>query len=106
MPRFRTLCPSCSKMHLTTWHHVGCPSYYQEYIDINGNVTCDCGTNFHILDGRYNCGSNYHGYSYDPVTSRIRLRKILSMLTKVDGYDDDWLDTLETNIIKEWDRRH
>ena len=106
MPRFRTLCPACSNMNLITWHHVGCPSYYQEYIDIDGNVTCDCGANFHILDGKYNCGSSYHGDSYDPVTNRIRLRKILAMLTKVDDYDDDWVDTLETNVLKEWDKRN
>lgn len=105
MPRFRTLCPVCSNMNLITWHHVGCPSYYQEYIDINGYVTCDCGVRFHILDGRYNCSSNFHGNSFDPVTSSIRLRKILSMCTKLDGYNDCWLDALQTNIIREFDRR-
>ena len=106
MPRFRTLCPACSNMNLITWHHVGCPSYYEEQIDIDGNVSCQCGTKFHILDGAYNCGSSYHGDSYDPVCSRIRLRKILAMLTKVDGYDDDWVDTLETNVLNEWDKRN
>ena len=50
MPKFRTLCPSCSNMNLITWHHVGCPEFYGEEIDINGYVNCDCGANFHILD--------------------------------------------------------
>lgn len=106
MPLFRSLCPACSNMKLITWHHAGCPDYYYEYIDINGNISCDCGTRFHILDGEYNCGSSYHGYRYDPVVSKIRLRKILAMLTKVDNYDDIWIDNLETNILREWDRRN
>ena len=98
MPRFRTLCPACCNMNLITWHHVGCPSFYQEYIDIDGNITCDCGARFHVLDARYNCGSSYHGNSYNPVTTRCRLRLFLSMLTKVDNCDDNWVDTLEINI--------
>ena len=106
MPRFRTLCPACRNMNLITWHHVGCPSFYEEQIDIYGNVSCDCGTTFHILDGNYNCGNSFHGNSYDPVCSEFRLRKILAMLTKIDGYDDNWIDTLETNVLREWDRRN
>ena len=108
MPRFRTLCPACTNMELITWHHVGCPNNYKQYIDINGYVTCDCGTRFHVIDGLYNCGLEaYHGDSFDPITSesRIRLRKILSMCTKVDGYEDNWIDTLESNILKEFDKR-
>lgn len=106
MPLFRSLCPACSNMNLITWHHVGCPDYYNEYIDIYGIVTCDCGTRFHILDGQYNCKSNYHGIRYDPVVSRIRLRKILSMLIKSYQYNDQFIDDLETNILREWDRRN
>jgi hypothetical protein len=92
-------------MDLITWHHVGCPYHYQERIDVNGYVDCDCGIKFHVIDGAYNCGTTYHGNRYDPICNRIRLRKILAMLTKVDGYDDNWVDSLETNILNEWDRR-
>ena len=93
-------------MDLITWHHVGCPDSYKQEIDQKGYVTCDCGHRYHILDGRYNCGNQkYHSNRYDPVTSRIRLRKILAMLSKVDGYDDEWIDTLETNILQNFDDR-
>ena len=106
MPLFRSLCPACSNMKLITWHHAGCPDYYYEYIDINGNISCDCGTRFHILDGEYNCQSNFHGIRYAPVVSKIRLRTIFSMLIKSYQYNDQFIDNLETNILREWDRRN
>lgn len=106
MPLFRSLCPACSNMNLITWHHVGCPDYYNEYIDVNGNISCDCGTRFHILDGEYNCQSNFHGIRYAPVVSKIRLRKIFAMLIKSYQYNDQFIDNLETNILREWDRRN
>ena len=106
MPRFRTACPACTNFSLVTWHHVGCPDNYGEYIDMNGYISCDCGARFHILDGRYNCGSSYHGDSYDPICSKFRLRTIIGMLTKVDGYDDNWIDKLEANVLSEWDKRN
>lgn len=104
--RFRSLCPACSNRDLITWHHKGCPDGYKEYIDIEGYITCECNKRFHILDADYNCGSGVHNNKYDPVTSRARLRKIFCMCAKIDTTDDDWVDRLEDNILKEWDRRH
>ena len=104
--RFRSYCPSCPNMDFITWHHKDCPSGYKEFIDIKGYITCECGKRFHILDGYYNCGSSDHNNKYDPITNRIRLTRIFGMTAKIDRVGDKWIDEMQENIYKEWERRH
>lgn len=102
--QFITKCPFCDNNSFITWHHVGCPSYYGQEIDIKGKISCDCGDSFHILDCEFDCGN--HGDQYREFTRKNQIRKIAIMVGKMKNCTSNFEDTLVDNVLDEWDRRH
>ena len=101
--RFRSKCPACTNNDMITWHHVGCPDTYKEYIDQTGYVDCDCGRGSNIIFRKFNCGSyKDHKDQYLPfLQSRIYLLMAIGG-TMNDDVPEDWRESLIDNIEKKW----
>lgn len=100
--RFRSKCPACTNNELITWHHVGCPDSYKEEIDQYGTIFCDCGRSFNLLDGRYNCGSSYHGNRYDSV----RHMRLYAIFAYVGTMEEDIPDCFRDELIENLEKRY
>ena len=103
MPRFVSKCPFCDDNTYKYWHHEGCPSDYKEYIDIEGNITCDCGDKWHLVDMKFYCRTHS---SWRFLKSRIKLLYLLTSICKINSIDDDFIDTLGENVVKRWKATH
>ena len=103
MPRFVSKCPFCDDNRYRHWYHDGCPSEYKEYIDIEGNITCDCGDKWHLVNTKFYC-STHSSWKY--VTSEIKLRYLLACICKIDEADDEFLDKLGENVVGKWGATH
>ena len=108
--KFVTKCPFCDNNEWITWHHVGCPSSYDQNINIKGKIRCDCNSSFHILDAEFNCKSqehlNEHGDKYVGFSRRNEIRKISVMIGKMKNCYTDFEDILIDNVLAEWNKRH
>ena len=101
MPRFKSKCPFCSNNDWKNWYHTGCSSSKGEDIDIEGYITCnDCNKKMDLLDMNFYCDTHSKNMSF---TRKIQLRSLICLL---DNIDDDFLDILEENLLKRWDKTH
>lgn len=103
MPRFASKCPFCEDNRYKYWHHEGCPSGYKEYIDIEGNITCDCGDKWHLVNTKFYCSTHS---SWKIFTDEIRLYILLGNICKIDSVDDDFVDKLGKNVLQKWKDTH
>ena len=103
MPRFVSKCPFCDDNSLKYWHHKGCPSEYKEYIDIEGNVTCDCGDKWHLVDMKFYCSKFSCMKNF---TKKSQIRTLIMCIIKFGSIDDDFLDELQENVIEKWNTTH
>ena len=103
MPRFVSKCPFCDDNSLKYWHHKGCPSEYKEYIDIEGNITCDCGDKWHLIDMKLYCSTHSCIKNF---TKKSQIRLLSANICKIDSIDDGFLDVLQENVIRKWDATH
>ena len=90
---------------MITWHHVGCPNSYKEYIDQTGYVDCDCGRGSNIIFRKFNCGK-HHNDEYLPFL-KSRIYTILALAgTMNDDIPEEFRLKLIDNIRNKWDETH
>ena len=52
-------CRYCPNKQDIFWHHVGCRSGYELFLNSNAEIICtDCKIKFGFYEARYNCGSH------------------------------------------------
>ena len=103
--RFKSKCPSCTNNDIITWHHVGCPYSYEEYIDQSGYVECECGKGSNIIFRKFNCGK-HHNDEYLPFL-KSRIYTILALAgTMNDDIPEEFRLKLIDNIRNKWDETH
>jgi hypothetical protein len=104
MPRFKSKCPFCSDNSWINWYHDGCSSNKGENIDIDGYLECnDCHDRWHLINTSFYCSSHSDWRCF---TKKSQIRTLWALIAKIDNIDDDYLDKLQSNIEKEWDRTH
>ena len=102
MPRFVSKCPFCDDNRYRHWYHDGCPSEYKEYIDIEGNITCDCGKKWHLLNMSFYCSTHSCMKNF---TKKHQILRLIAHINKFE-IDDDFWDQLLENVIRKWDATH
>lgn len=106
MPKFVSKCPFCADNSWKYWHHYGCPSGNGEHIDINGYLSCDyiwCHKSWHLIETEFFCDTHS---SWKCFTKKSQLRTLIASISKIDSIDDDFLDTLQENVIDKWNATH
>ena len=104
MPKFKSKCVFCTDNSIINWSHEGCSSSKGENIDIEGYVTCnDCGKKMDVIAMRFYCSTHKEHKSF---TKNSQIRALITLISKNDGIDDDFLDTLYENLKKRWDDTH
>ena len=103
--RFKSKCPACTNNDVITWHHVGCPYSYEEYLDQYGYVECDCGKGSNIIFRKFNCGKHHNDEYLAFLKSRIY--SILAIAgTMNDDIPEEFRMNLMDNIKNKWDETH
>ena len=103
--RFKSKCPACTNNDIITWHHVGCPYSYEEYIYQSGYVECECGKGSNIIFRKFNCGK-HHNDEYLPFL-KSRIYCILAIAgTMNDDIPEEFRWKLMDNIKNKWDETH
>lgn len=104
MPRFKSKCPFCTDNDWIEWKHSECPDSYGENIDIEGYITCNyCNKKMDLLTMDFYCKTNQE---YRVFNRKMQIRTLIALICKIDNIDDDFLDTLQDNLINRWDRTH
>ena len=99
MPRFVSGCPFCEDGSYKYWHHEGCPSEYNEYIDSDGYVSCDCGKKWHLVNMRFYC-SKHSGM--ESLAKKEQFKYLLYKMRRIDSINDDFLIKLQHNVMAKW----
>lgn len=106
--RFKSKCPACYNNDEITWHHSTCPSYYKEYIDETGYVTCDCKKGSNIIFRRFNCGKHNidHNDGYEPFLES-RIYSIMAIAgTLNNDIPEEWRIQFMNNVREKWNENN
>ena len=99
---FKSKCFFCDNDEFIEWKHIKCGCI--QYLDTNGNITCNCNERYNLLDMKGQCGKC--GYHKLDNNSYNQLKTIINLILKKMNIDDDFKVELLYNITIRWHERY
>ena len=108
---FQCQCPvfDCNNTKVITWHHHGCPSYYDLFISDMALIRCEnCGMEEEFFNCKYDCGNHYGESKSARFRYPTNLKKVLAIIGALedDGiYSTDFVDSLVESLRKQYRKK-
>ena len=101
---FKSKCCFCDNDEFIEWKHNVCGGI--QYLDTNGNITCNCNGMYNLLDVRCKCCKCKCGFHQLDNNSYNQLKTIINLILKKMNIDDDFKVELLYNITIRWHERY